>query len=218
MEGTLPAPESSHAIRVAIDEALKEAYAWDGTSAASQPNFAVTNIAVDATATVAVGASVTLTAEVLPLDALNRNVVWMSGDASIATVTDAGVVTGVAVGTTTLTATTLDGYLTATCQLTVTAAAEGLSDGGVTLPTGTGAIVFTDIDLDAATLSFRGSITGAPESTGTFALCYATVLGGAEQKVDVTVTIDGDGTATAAGIPTDLPAFFATGFDAKTGE
>ena len=202
----------------AVFEALKTTYNWPGWGEPAQPNFAVTNIAVDATATVAVGANVTLTAEVLPLDALNRNVIWMSGDTSIATVTDAGVVTGVAEGTVTLTAYTIDGNLTATCTLTVTAAAAGLTDGGVTLPTGSDAITFTSIDLDLATLTFTGSIVGEPAATGTFALCYTTVLGGAEQKANVTVTISGENTATATGIPTGLPELFATGFDTKLSE
>ena len=202
----------------AVFEALKTTYNWPGWGEPAQPNFAVTNIAVDATATVAVGANVTLTAEVLPLDALNRNVIWMSGDTSIATVTDEGVVTGVAEGTVTLTAYTIDGNLPATCTLTVTAAPAGLTDGGVTLPTGANAITFTSIDLDLATLTFTGSIVGEPAATGTFALCYTTVLGGAEQKSNVTVTISGANSATATGIPTGLPALFATGFDTKLGE
>ena len=202
----------------AVYEDLKKTYNWPGWGEPSQPNFAVTNIAVDATATVAAGGTVTLTATVLPLDALNPNVKWTSGDTSIATVTDAGVVTGVAAGTVTLTATTIDGSLTATCQLTVTAAAAGLTDGGVTLPTGSDAITFTSIDLDLATLTFSGSLVGEPAATGTFALCYTTVLGGAEQKANVTVTISGENSATASGIPTGLPALFATGFDTKLGE
>ncbi len=202
----------------AVYEVLKETYNWPGWGEPSQPNFAVTNIAVDATATVAAGETVTLTATVLPLDALNPNVTWMSGDTSIATVTDAGVVTGVAAGTVTLTATTVDGYLEATCTLTVTAAAAGLTDGGVTLPTGDNAITFTSIDLDQGTLTFTGSIVGEQSATGTFALCYTTVLGGAEQKSNVTVTISGANSATATGIPTGLPALFATGFDTKLGE
>jgi uncharacterized protein YjdB len=58
--------------------------------------------------TVAVGAASTLTAT--PLDAANnpltgRTVTWASIDTTIATVSQTGVVTGVAAGTTTITAT-----------------------------------------------------------------------------------------------------------------
>ena len=68
------------------------------------------------TVDVALGETVTLTATVLPEDATNKAVVWNTGDPSIATVKD-GVVTGVAVGETTILATV--GELTARCKVSV---------------------------------------------------------------------------------------------------
>ena len=72
------------------------------------------------TATVAVGGTVTLTAQTLPA---NRAVTWTSSDATKATVAN-GVVTGVGAGSATITATaTINGSTyTDTCTVTVTSA------------------------------------------------------------------------------------------------
>ncbi len=77
-----------------------------------------------ATASVEVGKQLTLTASVLPATA-NPNVTWTSGDATKATVSENGKVTGVAEGTVTITATTVGkdstgAAKTATIEITVT--------------------------------------------------------------------------------------------------
>ena len=62
-----------------------------------------------------------LTVTILPEDAGDKSVTWSSDNDDIATVDDKGLVTAVATGTTTITATTNDGSgLTAECQVTVT--------------------------------------------------------------------------------------------------
>ncbi|MHC1682582.1 MAG: Ig domain-containing protein [Clostridiaceae bacterium] len=66
-----------------------------------------------------VGETDTLTATISPADATNKNVTWTTSDSTIATVDSTGKVTGVKVGTVTITATTEDGGLTATCTVTV---------------------------------------------------------------------------------------------------
>ena len=74
-----------------------------------------------------VGKSETLTATVSPSTATNKTVTWSSSNAGIATVSNAGAVTGIKAGTTTITAQTVNG-LKATCSVTVSAqAATGLS-------------------------------------------------------------------------------------------
>ena len=73
------------------------------------------------TANVQVNGTTTLTADVQPTNATNKKVTWSTGDATIATVNSNGVVTGVAAGQTTITATTADGNKTAICNVTVTA-------------------------------------------------------------------------------------------------
>lgn len=68
------------------------------------------------------GETVTLRATVIPKTA-EQKVTWKSENEKIATVSDAGKVTALAVGTTTITAATTDGTkLTASCKLTVKAA------------------------------------------------------------------------------------------------
>lgn len=64
---------------------------------------------------------ITCTATVAPADATNKNVAWSSSDTAVATVDDDGVVTALAIGTATITATTEDGSFTDTCAITVTA-------------------------------------------------------------------------------------------------
>ena len=70
------------------------------------------------TATVAVGAAETITATVTP--STFTNITWTSSNEAVATVSAAGVVTGVSAGTATITATA--GAKTATCTVTVTGA------------------------------------------------------------------------------------------------
>lgn len=68
------------------------------------------------------GETVTLRATVIPKTA-EQKVIWKSENEKIATVSDAGKVTALAAGTTTITAATTDGTkLTASCKLTVKAA------------------------------------------------------------------------------------------------
>ena len=66
------------------------------------------------------GDNVTLTATVLPTNAKNKSVTWSSSNENIATVNSRGRVSAVGAGTATITATTVDGGLTATCTVNVT--------------------------------------------------------------------------------------------------
>lgn len=81
----------------------------------------VTSVSLPAEAAAYVGSTTPLTATILPANAFNKFVTWTTSDASVATVND-GVVTGVAEGTATITATTIDGGYTASCVVTVTTA------------------------------------------------------------------------------------------------
>ena len=64
------------------------------------------------------GETETLTATVSPADATDQTVIWLSSDEAVATVDD-GVVTPLAAGMATITATTADGGFTAACEVTV---------------------------------------------------------------------------------------------------
>ena len=65
------------------------------------------------------GYSTTLTAEVLPENAINRDVRWSSSDEDVAKVSYTGKVTALKQGTAIIKATTLDGGITAQCVVTV---------------------------------------------------------------------------------------------------
>lgn len=81
-----------------------------------------TGITIDkTTASIVIGATSLLTATVAPANATDKAVTFTSSDEAIATVSASGVVTGVAAGTATITATTSNN-LTAICVATVTAA------------------------------------------------------------------------------------------------
>ena len=69
------------------------------------------------TATVASGATVTLAATATPENAINKKVTWTSSNTDVATVDENGVVTGVALGTATITATA--GDFSDSCEVTV---------------------------------------------------------------------------------------------------
>lgn len=68
-----------------------------------------------------------LTPTITPADAPNKQVLYTSNDPSIATVSEKGVVTGVKVGKTTITAKMGDSSATATCNVTVTPAVLGVT-------------------------------------------------------------------------------------------
>ncbi len=89
------------------------------------PVVAVTGISLDKSElSLALEKTATLTATVTPADATNQNVTWTSDNTDVATVSDAGLVTAVAVGTANIKVTTEDGAYTATCAVTVSTAID----------------------------------------------------------------------------------------------
>ena len=81
----------------------------------------ITSLTLDkAEATVKLAETIQLIATLLPSDATNTTLQWESSDNKIATVSESGVVTAIAVGEATITATTTDGSnLQAKCKITV---------------------------------------------------------------------------------------------------
>ena len=80
------------------------------------------------TANIKVGKTAQLSATVLPLDANNKKVTWTSGDSTVASVSENGLVTGIKAGSSVITAKTDDGNFTDTCTVTVsTVAVTGIS-------------------------------------------------------------------------------------------
>ncbi len=80
--------------------------------------IAVTSIELAAAADAYTGLETQLTPTILPKYATDKTITWTSSNTGVATVSDAGLVTGVAEGTATITATTANGK-TATCVVTV---------------------------------------------------------------------------------------------------
>ncbi|MEE1254303.1 MAG: Ig-like domain-containing protein [Paludibacteraceae bacterium] len=68
--------------------------------------------------TIYTGRTETLTATIQPADATNKAITWTSDNTGVATINN-GVVTGVSVGTATITVKTADGGFSATCTVTV---------------------------------------------------------------------------------------------------
>ena len=161
------------------------------TISAEEPDtedpIAVEGITLDkTTTTVEEGATVTLTATVTPENATDKTVTWSTSNETIATVSG-GVVTGVKAGEVTITAKA--GDKSATCTVTVTAAAtepEVVPVTGVTLNQ---TAVTLDIDQ-----SITLTATVAPENATNKAVTWAS------DKTDVaTVDANGKVTAVAAG-------------------
>ena len=66
-----------------------------------------------------IGETVQLTPTITPSNATNQNVTWSSSATGYATVSSSGLVSGVALGSATITVRTVDGNFTATCNMTV---------------------------------------------------------------------------------------------------
>ncbi|MES2408863.1 MAG: Ig-like domain-containing protein [Patescibacteria group bacterium] len=93
----------------------------------ASPNVAVTGVNIDdSSASIEVGNTHQLTASTTPSDATNQNISWDSSNTGVATVDSTGLVTAVAEGTTTITATTQDGGFTDTADITVTPVASSV--------------------------------------------------------------------------------------------
>jgi aryl-phospho-beta-D-glucosidase BglC (GH1 family)/uncharacterized protein YjdB len=139
-----------------------------------------------------VGATTMLTATLSPGNATNKALVWRSSDSAIATVSAAGVVTGVSAGSATITVTTEDGGYTAssdvsvrnqTANYTLSIAISG--NGTTTPPPGTHAY--------AAGSSL--SVTATPASGTTFSGWSGAVTGTTNP---VNITMDGNKSLTAS--------------------
>jgi len=146
---------------------------------------AVTGVTLDQAtmALTAGGATGTLVETVVPADATNKTVTWSSSAPAVATVAN-GVVTPLTAATTTITVTTVDGSLTATCEVTVEAAVIPVAPTITAIPD---QVVYWDEDgwtyQVAVTLGTGTTLTysliGAPVSMGissTGLITWTTIL------------------------------------------
>jgi|GEM_PF-4604394 len=147
----------------------------------------------------------TLTATVLPADALNKDITWSSSDETVATVVD-GVVTPLEIGDAVITVTTVDGEFTDTAEVKVKSSWIDVED--VTLDQATLSLNEGDSDTLTATVTpddasdkellwessnpAVATVAGAPDGT-------ATVTAVKHGNATITVkTVDGEFTATTA--------------------
>ena len=95
-------------------------YSLEICTTGGNSNTPVTGIVqLQATAEVDMGSTISLITSVLPANATNQVISWSSEDPSTATVNSNGIVSGVAVGTVEITATTADGGFTTSTLVTV---------------------------------------------------------------------------------------------------
>ena len=169
----------------------------------------VTGVSVSPTSkTLYVGGTQQLTATVSPSDASNKAVTWKSGNTSVATVSDTGLVTAKATGTATITVTTVDGGKTATSTITVVAnpptttpvTGVSVSPSSVSLEIGdtkyltatvspsdasNKAVTWKSGNSSVATVSDTGLVTA--KATGTATITVTTVDGGKTATSTITV-------------------------------
>ena len=148
------------------------------------------------------GASAILTATVAPSDATNQKVVWSSNNPSVATVEN-GTVTAVSGGNATITVTTEDGNHTATCEVTVTVPATGITLSQTELPLVKGAsailtatvappdatnqkVVWSSDNAAVATVSDAGLVEA--KAVGVAVITVTTQEGAFTATCEVTVT------------------------------
>lgn len=173
-----------------------------GNVVAPAPAVPVTGVTMNQAALpLNVGDTGQLTANIAPANASNQTVNWSSSDATVATVDANGLVTAVAAGTATITATTADGGFTDTCTVTVTApGAVGSADADVRF----GALNFTGVTVTASDVAGAAKFSVSPstrvEDLGTEILfVYAS-------PIDVTIYA-ADGTTVLATASVALPAY-----------
>jgi YD repeat-containing protein len=168
-----------------------------------------TNIAVDGVSlnktsdSIYIGSYDTLVASINPTNATNQNVTWSSSDNNIATVDSTGKVTGVSIGTATITVTTEDGNKTATCtitvseQLTIPVTGVTLDQETMTLTAGGSTGVLTATITPANATNQNVTWISSDDTIATVANGVVTPVAAGTAIITVT-TVDGSYTAICA--------------------
>ncbi len=160
-----------------------------------------------ASITINVGQTTPLTAAILPANATNKTVTWVSNNNALATVSAAGVVTGLIGGTATITVTTQDGNYKGSCTVTITSGgnipATGVSVTPPSMFLGIGQtaplaatvlpanasnknIGWASSNTTVATVSAAGAVTAIAQGTAT--ITATTQSGNFKATSQVTVT------------------------------
>ena len=180
---------------------------WAGCSVyVTDPNPSVKSVSLnESTLEIDLGENSTLTATVMPYNAVDKSVIWESSDTDVATVAN-GVITAVGVGETTIKVTTVDGGFTATCIVTVVD--NSIHVTGVSFENDTESIeqnktitlvpiiaptnatntnvTWESSDTDVATVNSNGVVTGVMPGEAT--ITVTTEDGSFTATCDITVT------------------------------
>ncbi|WP_051353055.1 Ig-like domain-containing protein [Thalassobacillus devorans] len=120
-----PNPAASYTLRGDVSGTNQDAELVIEVTAAPPGAVPVTGVSVmPNTATVYVGNTLQLIAEVSPADATTKAVIWYSSDESVATVSETGLVTALSPGLAVITVETVDGGHRAMTQLSIAPAPE----------------------------------------------------------------------------------------------
>lgn len=140
----------------------------------------------NASLSIAEGETATLTVTIIPADATEKNIMWASSDTDVATVSANGEVTGVKVGSATITAISINGK-SANCAVTVVSnivAATSITISNIELILTEGdeatltatvmpvdatdkSVTWTSSDPSVATVSANGAVTAVKAGTAT---------------------------------------------------
>lgn len=185
----------------------------DGT--VEPADVAVTGVSFNTTMLILeINESITVKATVAPEDATNKDIEWSIKDTAIATVEN-GVVKGVAVGETTLTATTADGGFTATIPVKVVAekvAVTGIkwtSTPSKKVKEGRSVFLFVDIsptnatDMGTIWESSNPEVLSVGEIKAAGNMIGATIWGVAPGKATISVTTNDGGFEVSCEITVD---------------
>jgi uncharacterized protein YjdB len=150
------------------------------------------------TTTLKKGSNEKLIATVLPEDATNKAVTWVSSDPNVVQVDDNGVITALNYGTAVITVTTVDGNFTASCKVTVigveldkhqmwleVGATDKLNATVFPADAPNKSLIWNSSDESVATVDQSGVITGI--KPGIVTITVTTVDGGAQDVCEVTV-------------------------------
>lgn len=159
------------------------------------------------------GQTETLTATVMPVNAEDKSITWSTNNPAVATVAN-GIITAVAPGNATITVTTIDGGLTATCAVTVTPYIEPepihpesitLNKTEVTLEEGAIASLKATV---LPTNAENKSVTWSSDNEAVAIVSEGTVTAVAPGKANITATtVDGGLTATCIVTVTKAPVY-----------
>ena len=155
--------------------------------------------------TVIIGQTLQLTATILPVEASNPAVTWVSDNPDAVIVSSNGLITALAAGTATITATTSNGGLTQGCTITVPpmpVSGASLDQSTASLAVGNSlqltatvtpanatnkALVWSSTDEGVATISQSGLLTGL--SAGSTTIAVTTVDGGYQAFCEVSLYV-----------------------------